>query len=44
MKIQVMFRLIFLSRTWKNGMMEYWNNDLKKMTILYLILGRGILQ
>jgi len=24
-------------RTWKNGMMEYWNNDLKKMTLLYLI-------
>ena len=23
--------------TWKNGMMEYWNDELKKMTFLYLI-------
>ena len=23
--------------TWKNGMMEYWNDELKKMTILDLI-------
>jgi hypothetical protein len=22
---------------WKNGMMEYWNDELKKMTFLYLI-------
>jgi hypothetical protein len=29
--------LIFLTRTWKNGMMGYWNDDLKKMTFLYLI-------
>jgi len=37
LKIMVFFRLIFLTRTWKNGMMEYWNDDLKKMTFLYLI-------
>jgi len=22
---------------WNNGMMEYWNNDFKKMIFLYLI-------
>jgi len=37
LKIKANFRLIFLTRTWKNGMMEYWNNDLKKMIFLYLI-------
>jgi hypothetical protein len=29
--------LIFLTRTWKNGMMAYWNDELKKMTFFYLI-------
>jgi hypothetical protein len=33
--------LIFLTRTWKNGMMEYWNTDLKKMISIYLILVKG---
>jgi len=28
---------LFVQSEWKNGMMEYWNNDLKKMTFLYLI-------
>jgi hypothetical protein len=37
MKIHIVSRLIFLTRTWKNGMVEYWNNDLNKMTFLYLI-------
>jgi hypothetical protein len=37
MKIHIVYRLIFLTRTWKNGMVEYWNNDLNKMTFLYLI-------
>jgi len=37
LKIEVIFRLKFLTRTWKNGMMEYWNDDLKKMTFFYLI-------
>jgi len=37
MKIHIVSILIFLTRTWKNGMMEYWNNDLNKMTFLYLI-------
>jgi hypothetical protein len=33
----VFFRLIFLTRTRNIGIMEYWNDDLKKMTFLYLI-------
>jgi len=37
LKIKAFFRLTFLTRIWKNGMMEYWNNDLKNMTFLYLI-------
>jgi len=37
LEIKVYFRLIFLTRTWNIGMMEYWNNDLKKMIFLYLI-------
>ena len=37
LEIKVFFRLIFLTRTWNIGMMEYWNNDLKKMIFLYLI-------
>jgi len=36
-EIKIFFRLIFLTRTWNIGMMEYWNNDLKKMIFLYLI-------
>ena len=28
---------LFMPSTWKNGMMEYWNDELKKMSILYLI-------
>jgi len=30
-------RSSFLHDTWNDGMLEYWNDDLKKMTILYLI-------
>jgi len=30
LEINVFFRLIFLTRTWNIGMMEYWNNDLNK--------------
>jgi hypothetical protein len=37
LKIKVFFRLIFLTQAWNNGMMEYWNDDLKKMPFLYLI-------
>ena len=37
LEIKVFFRLIFLTRKWNIGMMEYWNDDLKKMTFLYLI-------
>jgi hypothetical protein len=37
LKINVFFRLIFLTRTRNIGMMEYWNDDLKKMTFFYLI-------
>jgi hypothetical protein len=37
LKIKVFFKLTFLTRTWNNGMMEYWNDGLKKMTFLYLI-------
>jgi len=37
LEIKVFIRLIFLTRTWNIGMMEYWNNELKKMTLLYLI-------
>ena len=37
LKIKVFFKLIYLTQTWNNGMMEYWNDDLKKMTFLYLI-------
>jgi hypothetical protein len=37
LKIKAFFKLIFLTQTWNNGMMEYWNDDLKKMTFLYLI-------
>jgi len=40
MKIKEFYRLIFLTRTWKNGMMEYWNDELKKRTFLYLIPGK----
>jgi len=28
---------MFLTQTWNIGMMEYWNDDLKKMIFLYLI-------
>ena len=38
LKIKIFFRFIFLTRTWNNGMMEYWNADFKKMRFLYLIL------
>jgi hypothetical protein len=37
MKIKVFFRRILLTRTWNNGKMEQWNDDLKKMTFLDLI-------
>jgi len=35
-KIKVFFRLIFLTRIRNDGMMKYWNDDLKKITFLYL--------
>jgi len=35
--IKAFLRLIFLTRTWNIGMMEYWNDDFKKMIFLYLI-------
>jgi len=28
---------VILYFVWKNGILEYWNDDLKKMTFLYLI-------
>ncbi len=37
LKIKIFFRLMLLTRTWNNGMTEYWNNDLMKMIFLYLI-------
>ena len=37
LKIKIFFRLIFLTRIRDDGMMEYWNDDLKKISFLYLI-------
>jgi hypothetical protein len=37
LKIKLFFRLIFLIRIRNDGILEYWNDDLKKMTFLYLI-------
>jgi len=28
---------VILYVAWKNGILEYWNDDLKKITFLYLI-------
>jgi hypothetical protein len=40
LEIKVFFRIIFLTRTWNIGMMEYWNDDLKKMIFLCLIAAK----
>jgi len=42
LEIKVFFRIIFLTRTWNIGMMEYWNDDLKKMIFLCLIPAKRI--
>ncbi|RLB77931.1 MAG: hypothetical protein DRH24_15315 [Deltaproteobacteria bacterium] len=42
LEIKVFFRIIFLTRTWNIGMMEYWSDDLKKMIFLCLIPAKRI--